>query len=115
MTQRLIVLSTQGIIVGKGTVIILFPALVASAVCLVCMNSDQRYVAAPALATFNIALGVWVALWQRDRVLPLFDVGAVCIAATLAYTIFPLLGFLLSANAVRGTEKLRTFRPAPRE
>ena len=71
--------------------------------------SSQEYwqLLASVIVATNIAVYVWTTLWKRDGILPLFDIGAVCIAATWLYTVLPLLQ-LYAASL--GLTKIREYR-----
>jgi len=63
---------------------------------LMMVGDRERAVLAPLVTEIAVVLGFLLVLWHRDRQLPIFDVGAVCLLATLAYAVFPLIGFCVS-------------------
>jgi hypothetical protein len=74
---------------------VLAAALGIALVAIALLSREQRFVAAPALACMVIALWAAVTLWDRDRSVPLFDIGFLCIFATFVYSVFPLLNYWL--------------------
>ncbi len=74
-----------------------FPAvtcgLIGVIVTLTLMTPDERYVAAPGFACVIIVLWLCMSLWDSDQQIPFFDIGIICAAATLIYTIYPLLNY----------------------
>ena len=64
-----------------------------SAVGLLLMTSDQRYVALPGLACVVMVLWLWMTLWHRDGKIPFFDVGMFCALAIVVYTVYPLINY----------------------
>jgi len=72
-----------------------FFALLLSASALAFMTADERYVAAPGLACIVMVLWLWMTLWDRDKKIPFFDVGMFCALATLVYTVYPLVNYLV--------------------
>lgn len=75
------------LVLGVG---VLFGTVVAA---VAMSDSAEAPVVAPMLAQCGIAFAFLFALHQRDGQLPVFDVGAVCMTATLLYATVPLLGF----------------------
>lgn len=82
------------LLVSRRTVTILLPTVLASIFCLALASPEERYILGPMLAMINASVWMLVKLWDRDRILPAFDAGVFCMAATLLYSIIPLLNFL---------------------
>ena len=49
--------------------------------------------AMPGLACAIMVLWLWMTLWNRDGIIPFFDVGIFCAMATLLYTVYPLFNY----------------------
>jgi hypothetical protein len=56
---------------------------------------EQRAVALPATIATGAVTGMFLLLWHRDRMAPLFDIGAICAGVTLIYVALPPIFFLL--------------------
>jgi len=68
--------------------------VVVSAITLALTKTDYRYLAAPVLAMVNFG-SIYVAiLWNRDRRLPVFEIGTLWVASAIVYSAFPFLGFM---------------------
>lgn len=87
--------STRGPSLNRRTAILLFPAFVASGVGLLVVDPDVRAVLMPVLVLVNLGLVFLVMLWNRDHILPLFELGTIWVATTILYSVFPLLNFLM--------------------
>lgn len=71
-------------------------AAIGSALVLLTARAEARPVLVPLLAILGIAATALVALYERDRQLPVFDVGAMAILVTSVYSAMPLIGFWLA-------------------
>jgi hypothetical protein len=109
-------ISRRPIKVHRGT-LIAFTVAVLTMLWWACGTSEERHVILPVITAVNVALCCWIVLWKRDGILPVFDIGAVCIAATLAYTIVPPIQFLLSGmtHTPLSAIQLYTLDPDPME
>ena len=95
----------------------LFGALLAGASWLVLLTPTNRAALGPLLAEFIIVVVCFVILTSHDRQLPIFDAGAICIAATFVYTVVPLLGFWISDFEIGLLSDIRLYErnPSPEE
>lgn len=93
--------------------LVAFGFVTASAVLLLAMPPGPRAVAAPALTLLNIAIAFLLVLWNRDGVLPVFEVGTVCVAFTALYSAYPLIAFLLADGLWSGASDNRLLQWAP--
>jgi hypothetical protein len=84
------------IAVKRHTAFLGVPVTVASVILLLALPADPRAVALPAMAIVNIAVWFLCTLWNRDRELPLFEVGTICVAFTALYSAYPLIAYLLA-------------------
>lgn len=75
---------------------LVLPVAIASGVALVVLDTDAQEMAAPLLAAINLGILCLAVLWHRDGRLPLFDVGGLCVAATVLYTVLPFLPFVVT-------------------
>ena len=82
--------------IHRRSLFIALPVVVASVLLLLSLDTPHRTLAAPLLALINIAVVFFVILWNRDRRVPIFEVGAICVAATTIYSAYPLLAFLMA-------------------
>lgn len=82
--------------IGRRTATIGVPLFFVSAVLLAVLDADYRALAFPVLVDVNIAIFFITLLWDRDRRLPVFEIGSVWIAATLVYSTYPFISFLAS-------------------
>ena len=57
---------------------------------------QERLVAVPVAIMINSVVSLVALLWWRDGVLPVFELGVVCVVVTGLYCIVPPLGYLLS-------------------
>lgn len=82
--------------IRKRTAWIAVPVTLVSLSLLLTLDHASFLVAAPVLAIINIAVWFLVALWNRDGVLPVFEVGTICVAVTTLYSSYPLFAFLMA-------------------
>ena len=76
----------------------------------------SAYVALPALAIVIISLFFVVTLWKRDGVLPVFELGTVCVTATALYSFVPLLNFMaMGLTWTFADGRLLAYNPSPEE
>ena len=68
--------------------------VVAGVVAVFLTEHDYRYLLAPILAMATIGVVHVSLLWERDGVLPLFEIGTIWLLGTLVYSIVPFVGFL---------------------
>jgi hypothetical protein len=76
-------------------------------------DEDGRFILAPALCAVIASLFLWVALWDRDGKLPLFDAGALCGTVTSLYTAIPLLQYYASGMTFTILSDNRLFQHSP--
>jgi hypothetical protein len=74
------------------TAIILFITLL-FCVTLPFLDQDQLHVAAPVFSCALIMVLMTCALWKKDGGIPVLDIGFICAAATLFYSVVPLIAF----------------------
>jgi hypothetical protein len=105
--------SGRRIRIRRATLFLWIPAVAATALILLGLDSRERMVAAPLLALVNIAVGFFTILWNRDSELPIFEVGAVCVAITTLYSTYPLVGFLMADGrwTALSDNRLRQWNP----
>ena len=101
---------------GKSASII-FVSLVVGAALLFAIDDNHRQVAFPGIAALNIALILAVKLWEREKVLPVFDVGMWCVMTSLLYTIIPLVNYIVSdlRFGLLSDSRLIRYQPSPAE
>jgi hypothetical protein len=68
-------------------------AIFFSVLWLAIMSPQEQRIALPGLVCVNLVAWLIVTLWDRNRKLPLFDVGVFCALSTLVYTIYPLINY----------------------
>jgi hypothetical protein len=59
-------------------------------------TSQERLVVLPVAIMINTVIGFVALLWWRDGMLPVFELGVVCVVVTGIYCIVPPLGYLLA-------------------
>jgi hypothetical protein len=81
------------------------------------VEPPTRFVAFPAAALASLALVFFFTLTRRDGQVPLFELGTMCVAATMLYSLYPLLQFLLSGMmwSVASDNRLLQYAPGPAE
>src|ERR1035441_7179640 len=80
--------------ISKKTAYFSFISLLLNGFCLFFASCEQRLVVLPLLVIINTALFFFFALFNNRKGLPLFEIGVVCMTATVAYAVIPLLMFL---------------------
>jgi hypothetical protein len=76
--------------------------LLASLVAYYLTDPDARPVMAPLLAVVIVAAFFFIYLWTLDRLLPVFEIGAIFVLVTTIYSIFPLINYM--AGGLQWTE-----------
>ncbi len=76
-------------------------------------TSAERALLLPALIMTNVLVLFVSVLWRRDGVLPVFEVGTVCVLATTIYSVLPLLAFYLSGQRWTFLSDARLFAYKP--
>lgn len=71
----------------------MIPIIICTALALLIMTKEQRYVALPGMISVLLVYWLWMILWARDRKLPISDVGMICALAVMVYTVLPLLNY----------------------
>ena len=103
--------------VKRRTLAVLLPTTLIDASWLLAATPEQRYIVLPVVIVTTIVLWFWITLWNRDRAMPLFDVGVIYALAVLAYTNIPLLNYI--SGGFRFTEvsdaRLYFYQPTPSE
>jgi len=103
--------------IKRRTLAILLPTIIIAVFWLLITTPEQRYVVLPIVIVTTIVLCLWITLWNRDRVMPLFDVGVIYALALFAYTNIPLLNYI--SGGFRFTElsdaRLYSYQPTPLE
>jgi hypothetical protein len=96
---------------------VLVSALGIAFVAMVLMPRGPRFVAAPAIACTIITLWAAVTLWDRDRLVPLFDIGFLCVFVTFVYSVYPLLNYWLGGFQFGplSDSRLATYAPGMEE
>jgi hypothetical protein len=69
------------------------------------------------LALMNLSLFFIAILWHRDGMLPVFELGTICVMATALYSVFPLLNFLSSGLTwtILSDGRLLEYDPSPED
>ena len=75
--------------------------------CLFLDFNSYWYVILPFLTLIYIILKFWFVLWNRDKMVPLFEIGVVCMAAMAAYTLIPILSFLYTGGVYNPLSSLQ--------
>lgn len=94
----------------------LFAVFISSSV-FALITTDEMYVAAPGALCIIAGIWLWTALWDRDGVIPFFDVGMFCALAILIYTAYPLINYLSNGLqfGVLGDARLLSYQISPAE
>ena len=105
------------IAVQRHTALVALPATALSAIVLLAVPAEPRAVAWPALVIVNVAIWFLVILWNRDRELPLFELGTICVAFTALYAAYPLVAYLLADGlwTAASDRRLRVWAPDMQE
>jgi hypothetical protein len=105
------------IAVHRHTAVVALPATALSAIALLALPAEPRAVAWPALVIVNVAIWFLVVLWNRDRELPLFELGTICVAFTALYAAYPLVAYLLADGlwTAASDRRLRVWAPDMQE
>ena len=105
------------IAVQRNTAVVALPATALSAIVLLALPAGPRAVAWPALVILNVAIWFLVILWNRDRELPLFELGTISVAFTALYAAYPLVAYLLADGlwTAASDRRLRVWAPDMRE
>lgn len=100
----------------RKTILAVF-AMVMGASAVTFMTPDARYVATPVFACIILVFWLWLALWDRDKSIPIIDVGMICALAILAYSVYPLLNYWVGGLRFGPLSdvRLQTYRISPRE
>jgi hypothetical protein len=103
--------------VGRRTLEVLLSMIIIGVFWLLIATPEQRYIVLPILVIVTNVLWFIATLWNRDRTLPLFDVGVICVLAMLVYTTVPLFNYM--AGGLQFTKvsdaRLHAYRPTPFE
>jgi hypothetical protein len=78
----------------RKTLTIGLPLCALGALATIASPGDYRLLTAPVCASILIAAIFFTILWDRDRRPPLFEAGSLCMAASVIYSIYPILGFM---------------------
>lgn len=78
------------------------------------MTADERWVWSPGIAVVSIAALFVTTLWDRDRRLPVFELGTLTVAATVVYALFPLMNFT-AGGYTWSDGRLLQYAPTPRQ
>jgi hypothetical protein len=101
----------------KRTTLVVFLAILLSALAMAFMTADEHYVVVPVIACIIMVLWLWMTLWDRDQSIPFFDVGIICALATLVYSIYPLLNYWAEGLqfGVLSDSRLQSYNITPSE
>ena len=61
-----------------GTIPAVLLALALSIIALAVASTEKACVAGPALVCLTMLIWLWMTLWERDKKIPLLDVGVFC-------------------------------------
>lgn len=105
------------LVVKRRTLYLLLPSLSGSVLWLLWATAEERLIVAPIVAAANVVVWVWVVLWNRDRVCPLFDLGGICLAFSALYSLMPFFTYLLSGMTygLLSDPRLRIYAASPKE
>jgi len=84
--------------VSQLPVALKFGVPAASVIATLLVDGEGRLLLAPILAMVSICIFFITTLWERDRRLPFFELGSVCILATAVYSTVPFVGFYLAGS-----------------
>lgn len=79
-----------------GVAALLAASLCASTVFLFSCTPTERHVGLPIAVSAMTAISFWCLLWLREGDLPVFEIGSFFMLALAAYSILPLISYLLS-------------------
>lgn len=99
--------------IRRRTLTVALPVSLASALVLLALPDGPRAVATPMLVMANVSVWFVVTLWNRDRALPVFELGPILVAVTVLYAAYPLFAFLMSGSAwtLASDNRLRHWHP----
>jgi hypothetical protein len=84
-------------VAGRARTLMLgVPTALFSALVLLAVDDEQRMLAAPIIVLVNVGIWFLIVLWNRDSVVPVFDVGMLCLGFSLIYSVYPLFAFLMA-------------------
>jgi len=94
---------------------LLVTVILLGGVILAFMQGDARLVVAPGFACAVIMLWLVMMLWDRDRIIPIFDAGVICGFATMVYTVYPLMNYWLGGFqfGFLSDNRLQLYSPTP--
>ena len=101
---------------GRSVPVMAF-LLPVSVAALLVADADMRHVLAPLLAVVNILVWIVMTLWDREGVLPVSEVGAICVLATAVYAVVPGINYIAGGLYFGPPSDLRLYirQPTPRE
>jgi hypothetical protein len=87
------------------------------AIIFVALNEDQRHLFVPASVLIGIGALFITEVWSRERVFPLFEIGAWTVTSTTAYTTLPLIQHLVAGMewTILSDNRLLQHMPSPHE
>jgi hypothetical protein len=98
----------------RRTILLGWPLVALTWLSLVFMTSEARWVWTPGIAVVSIAVLFVTILWDRDRRLPVFELGTLKVAATAVYALFPLMNYA-AAGFTFTDERMVNYAATPRE
>lgn len=89
----------------------------ASAFVIVLADADHRAILLPLFSCINLAFFFFAILYRRDGELPVFESGALFVGATLMYSVWPLLNFIVSDLRwqIPSDFRLAAYDPTPQQ
>lgn len=78
----------------RHAVVLAIAPIIVSAITLAFAKAEYRYLAAPVLTMMSLATIYTAVLWNRDRRLPVFEVGSLWVGSTVVYSALPFIGFM---------------------
>lgn len=90
---------TRHLRVNRRTLMMMLPVALFSVFYLVFLTPAERAVATPATGLADLCILFVVTLWNRDKSVPAFELGTICILMTTAYSLVPLVNFYFGGLA----------------
>lgn len=78
----------------QHAVVLAILPIIAGTISLALTKTEYRYLAAPVLTMVSLAAIYTAVLWNRDRRLPVFEVGSLWVASTVVYSALPFVTFM---------------------
>src|SRR5688572_11754117 len=92
-------------------------SIVLSSLWLLSSSAQERLIVLAVAIMINTVVCLIALLWWHDRIMPIFELGVVCVVVTGVYCIVPPLGYLLADMQWSPFTDARIYRlwPAPED